>query len=133
MNNDFNPKLASEKLQPLLSKDEYVFCTFEHNLSGRCSELSPIAGVFEKEGLTLVILRKTADFYGFEYYSVFRKITLSVKTSLDAVGLTAEVSEKLACKNIPANIIAGFYHDHIFVPTEKASEAMEALSDPIRF
>ncbi len=54
------------------------------------------------------------------YESKFNQITLTVHSSLDAVGLTAAVATKLASYGISANVVAAYYHDHIFVQTEKA-------------
>ena len=48
-------------------------------------------------------------------------------SSLIAVGLTAAVSGTLAAHNISANIIAAFFHDHLFVPQEDAERALAAL------
>ncbi|MCH9673679.1 MAG: ACT domain-containing protein, partial [Gammaproteobacteria bacterium] len=61
--------------------------------------------------------------------SIFKRITLTVHSSLDAVGLTAAVSTKLAEHDISANIVAGYYHDHIFVQTQRATHAMAALRE----
>jgi hypothetical protein len=52
-----------------------------------------------------------------------------VHSSLDSVGLTAAVSGKLAAHGISANIIAGFYHDHVFVPRNKAQLALRLLTE----
>jgi uncharacterized protein len=61
--------------------------------------------------------------------TLFRRIILQVHSSLDAVGLTAAVSSKLTERGISANVIAAFYHDHIFIPAERAHEAVEALRE----
>lgn len=79
--------------------------------------------------MTLILLKETAVKYGLTFDSVFGCITLTVHSSLDAVGLTAAVSKKLSDRKISANIVAGFYHDHIFVPAEKADLALKALSE----
>ena len=53
--------------------------------------------------------------------------TFQVHTSLDAVGLTSLLSTALAGKGISANVVAAYYHDHIFVPSEKAEVALETI------
>ncbi len=55
-------------------------------------------------------------------------LTLTVQSSLDAVGLTAAVSGKLAAIDVPCNVLAGYHHDHLLVPTERAADAIAALT-----
>ena len=83
----------------------------------------------EAEGLTLVITKDNADKAKLEYESVFKCITLLIHSSLEAVGLTAAVSTKLAENGISANVVAAYYHDHIFVQSVKAEIALDALHD----
>ena len=111
---------------------EYVFCTFQDAQYGDYSELEPIAAIKESEGLTLIIPKSKADETQLAYESVFKGITLSVHSSLDAVGLTAAFSGKLTEHGISANVIAGYHHDHIFVQTELAEKAIEALNELAR-
>ena len=122
---DIKTLLAS--LNPELMEGEFVFCTFKNAAYGEYAELQPLASISEKEGLTLVIPRSSADAYSLTYESVFSCISLTVHSSLDAVGLTAAISNTLATHRISANIIAGYYHDHIFVPCEYAETAIAAL------
>ena len=116
-------------LAPALLDGEYVFCSFKNAQYGDYKELAPMATFVEAEGLTLVILKNHADEFGFSYDSVFKCLTLTVYSSLDAVGLTAAVSAKLAEHNISANIIAAYHHDHIFVQMEHAVHALSILND----
>lgn len=81
----------------------------------------------EKEGLTLVLSAESATQAYLPFEAKFKQITLTVHSSLEAVGLTAAISDKLTQHNISANVIAAYYHDHIFVPADKASAAMIAL------
>jgi hypothetical protein len=127
---DLRKLIAS--MSPVLMEGEYVFCTFEDARYGDYAELEPIVSVIEPEGLTLVIPRERADAKGLSYGSVFRGITLTVHSSLDAVGLTAAFSGKLAECGISANVVAGYYHDHIFVQKELADKAIEALNELAR-
>ena len=114
---------------PVLNDEEYVFCSFEDAHYGDYSEMQPFATVTETEGLTLVILKSTADFYNLNYESTFKCITLKVHSSLEAVGLTAAFSNKLTEHNISANVIAGYFHDHIFVQATEADKALMALRE----
>jgi hypothetical protein len=115
-------------MSPKLMDEEFVFCTVPGDISDYL-ELNPLAVFRENEGLTLVLTKEAASNAGFSYESTFKQITLTVHSSLDAVGLTAAVTSKLASKGISANIIAAYYHDHIFVPTEKAAHALSALKE----
>ena len=114
-------------LHPELVAGEFVFCTLKNARYGGYAELSPLASFQEREGLTLVLPRHSADVAGFGYDCVFRCITLAVHSSLEAVGLTAAVAARLAGRDISANVIAGYYHDHIFVPSERAVDALALL------
>jgi len=115
-------------MSPELLPDTYVFCTVQ-GIYGDYSKLSPLASFSESEGLTLVITEEKAKGAGFSYETTFRAITLTVHSSLNAVGLTAAISSQLAEKGISANVIAAYYHDHIFVQAEKAKSAMDALKN----
>jgi hypothetical protein len=81
----------------------------------------------EQEGLTLILpIEKAAQF---EQRSTDQtRITLQCHSSLDAVGLTYKVSERLTGEFIPCNVVAGYYHDHLFVPTERAIDALNSLA-----
>ncbi len=116
-----------KSMSPELLDEEFVFCSFENASYGDHAELQPIASIVESEGLTLVIPKQTADNENLAYDSVFRGITLTAHSSLDAIGLTSAFSSKLADYGISANVIAGFYHDHIFVPRDDADSAIEVL------
>jgi len=127
---DLQKLLAS--MSPELIEGEVVFCSFRDAQYGDYLTLDPIAAIREAEGLTLVIPRSKADENKLGYESVFRQITLTVHSSLDAVGLTAAFAKKLTEHGISANVIAGFYHDHIFVQSEYAERAIQALNELTR-
>ena len=115
------------QIVPELSQSEYVFASFPGARYGDLASLAPVACVQEKEGLTLVLERSVAETAGVSCDQLFRRISLNVHSSLVSVGLTAAVSAALADNGIPANMIAGAFHDHIYVPSGQASEAMEVL------
>lgn len=72
----------------------------------------------EDEGTTAILPDPSGD---------FARITLMVHSALDGVGLTAAVASALAERGIACNVVAGFHHDHLFVPWERRSEALELL------
>ncbi len=115
-------------MQPELQPSEFVFCHVTGELTQYLT-LKPIATFVEAEGLTLVLEKALAEQAGLFFDSSFRQITLTVHSSLEAVGLTAAISNQLASKGISANVIAAYYHDHVFVPTDKAEAALIALSE----
>lgn len=115
-------------MTPELKSGDYVFCT----VSGEYSDyvrLNPLASFVESEGVTLIVTVEAADAAQLAYESTFKQITLTVHSSLEAVGLTAAVATKLASYGISANVVAAYYHDHIFVPSEKADKALLALQE----
>ena len=114
-------------MEPVLDERDFVFCSFPTLDWDQMRELNPIGIFHEKEGVTFILDTKNAVDKKIDYLSVYRLITLNVHSSLDAVGLTAAFSAKLAEKNISANVVAAYYHGHIFVPEEKAEQALEAI------
>tara|TARA_Y100000588_G_scaffold195597_1_gene209781 strand:+ start:299 stop:700 length:402 start_codon:yes stop_codon:yes gene_type:complete len=117
-----------KSMSPELIEGDYVFCTVEGGLANYV-HLNPIATFREKEGLTLVLTEEVATQAQLSFDGVFSMITLSVNSSLEAVGLTAAFANKLGSYGISANVIAGYYHDHIFVQKHKADKAMSALRE----
>lgn len=116
-------------VDPVLDERSFVFCTFPDFNSDDICRLNPIGMFQEKEGVTLIITKQQAIDSHIDYESVYKLISLNVHSSLDAVGLTAAFSAKLAEKNISANVVAAYYHDHIFVPEEKAEQALMAICE----
>ncbi|MCG6403631.1 ACT domain-containing protein [Vibrio fluvialis] len=115
-----------QSMQPELNDEEVVFCSVSGDLQDYL-KLKPLAMFHEREGLTLVLSKVTAQTHGLAFDGSFQQITLNVHSSLEAVGLTAAVSAALAQQEISANVIAAYYHDHIFVPTQRANDALNAL------
>ena len=115
-------------ISPEIIEGNYVFCTLNGTLSEFVA-LEPIASFREKEGLTLVLEEHTAIAANINFDAVFGLITLSVHSSLEAVGLTAAFANKLSAHGISANVIGGYYHDHIFVQKSQVQKAMNALNE----
>lgn len=115
-------------LAPRLEPGVFVFCTMEDGArAGRAIEAAT-AMVRESESLSLVLPAAEARRLGFRDDLPMRCITLEVNSALDGVGLTAAVATALAGRGIACNVVAGFYHDHLFVPACRAREALDALA-----
>ena len=115
-------------MEPRLRDEDYVFVSFENAKYGDFAYLEPIA-MFQEEALSLVIPKSRADQHSVEYQSVFKCISLTVHSSLDAVGLTAAIATKLTEHGISANVIAGYFHDHVFVQARSAQKAFALLAN----
>jgi hypothetical protein len=87
-----------------------------------------LAVVREPEATTLVLDSEAAGRAGLPVVATWARITLRVYSDLEAVGLVAAVSTRLAAHGISVNALAGFYHDHLLVPWDRREEALEALS-----
>lgn len=85
------------------------------------------AMIREAEGVSLLLPLDVAAAAGFDTALPMVQITLTVWSALDGVGLTAAVAGALAARGIPANMIAGYHHDHVFVPAAQAEAAVDAL------
>ena len=112
-------------MRPGLDPGDYVFCVIP-NLN--VIDPNEVLLLFkEAEGYTVIVSKELADSLQLEYSFVAAWITLSVHSALDAVGLTAAFSTALAAGGISCNVVAAFYHDHIFVDKKDAEKAMETL------
>ena len=113
-------------LKPTLHEGQFVFIECSSDSEIPWNDI--IALFREEKGITLIMDREKADKAGQEYEFVAAWITLMVHSSLEAVGLTARVSEALAKEGISCNAVAAYHHDHIFVPHKEAQRAMAVLS-----
>jgi uncharacterized protein len=118
-------------MNPELGDEEYIFHTTDMSLE-KAVTLKPWAIITEKEGFSLILEKKVAERNRIIFAGVYKRITLNVHSSLDAYGLTAAISTKLADSRISANVIAAYYHDHVFVQSGKAEEALKLLKEMMR-
>ncbi len=113
-------------MEPKLHPGEFVFSTVSPvDFSEMQTE---IWGWFrEPEGITLILKKDTAIAARLDYAFPSRLITLMVRSSLEAVGFLALITNRLGTAGISVNAISAYYHDHLFVPTERADQAMKLL------
>ncbi|WP_366513814.1 ACT domain-containing protein [Planktotalea sp.] len=81
----------------------------------------------EGEGTTLIVLKSEAEALGLNYEFPSRMITLNIHSALDAVGFIARIATELAAAGMGVNPVAGFYHDHLFIPEDRGADAMQIL------
>ncbi|WP_288447720.1 ACT domain-containing protein [uncultured Chryseobacterium sp.] len=115
-----------QNMEPVLNAGEYVFCTVE-----KLNEVPDIENILfffrEAEAVTIVLEKSMADSWSLEYSYISSWITLNIHSSLEAVGLTAAFANVLKKENISCNVVAAYFHDHIFIAKKDAEKAMEAL------
>jgi hypothetical protein len=126
MSGENNLDVLLKTMRPKLNTGDYVFCTIGESFS---IDFANVVLFFkEEEGNTLVLRREVADRLKLDYSFVASWITLTVHSSLEAVGLTAAFSKALADEHISCNVVAAFYHDHIFVDHKDSLRAMQILN-----
>lgn len=129
MSGEKNLSRLLTSMSPALHEGEFIFASIKDASADYVVSLQPIATFYESEGCSLILHKHIAEQHNIEYSGRYRCITLTVHSSLDAVGLTAAVSTKLAEANISANVVAAFYHDHIFVPFDDTQQALASLKE----
>ena len=89
--------------------------------------LQPFGLIREAEGLTVIATRAELAAAGLAAEAQWARITMRVHSSLQAVGLTAAMASALSLAGISANVVAGYHHDHLFVPWGRRGEALAVL------
>ena len=115
-------------MKPEMHNGIFVFCTIAAN-EKLPATVTPVLTFREAEGTTLVIPREEAERVGLPHQFPSRLITLTVHSSLQAVGFLAAITARLAEAGISVNAVSAFYHDHLFVQEHRADEALQILQD----
>jgi hypothetical protein len=113
-------------MDPELRPGVHVFATLPPG-AALPEGVTPLLAFQETEGTTLIIERGAAEAADIAGTFPSRMITLSVHSSLEAVGFMARIATRLAEAGISVNPVSGFYHDHLFVPSDRAEEAVGML------
>ncbi|PKG51476.1 ACT domain-containing protein [Olleya sp. 1-3] len=125
MSGEKNLAMLLKSMKPKHNIGEFVFCKTEDLDQIKLSQV--IMTFKEDESTTVIAKKEVADQLGLEYTFIASWITLTVHSSLEAVGLTAVFSNALSDHGISCNVVAAYYHDHIFVDTKDTAKAMEIL------
>ena len=122
MDGERNLDLLLKTMQPHLMDSKWVFWTSVNGFDA--STLQTAILMFrEQEGITIISPVTPSD----EGHPTWAMITLSIHSSLEAVGFLAAITTALAAIDIPVNAVSAYYHDHIFVPYERRVDALECL------
>ena len=124
-NTDLRTLLRS--MDPVLNPGTYVFATLRPGHPIAPDDI--IASIREREGLSVVVEERVAVREGLSSQFPCAWITLTVHSALDAVGLTGAFSAALGDAGISCNVVAGAFHDHIFIPVRHADVAMRVLRE----
>ena len=114
-------------MSPELDPQPYVFATTK--TPDDVADLDVLMRFSEAEGETLILKATDIRSPALTYSGEYARITLKVHSSLEAVGFLAAVCSELVKKGISTNAVAAYYHDHIFVPLDRASQAQETLEN----
>lgn len=125
-NDETNLDYLLKNMCPVLEDDELVFCSLPHMEAEEYLTLCQSFTV-EREGITLVLGRRLADLNNLPYDLVFKRITLTVYSSLSAVGFLARITSILAAQHISVNVISAFHHDHLYIQSHQAEEVLKTL------
>ena len=115
-----------KNMKPEHNSGDYVFCKIEKVENINLNEIEMLFK--EKEAFTLILKKENAEKLNLEYSVVMSWITLSVHSSLEAIGLTAAFSNALSEHEISCNVVAAYYNDNIFIDKKDTVKAMEILS-----
>jgi uncharacterized protein len=117
-----------QNMKPEMREGVFVFCSISDDREIPAT-LRPVHIFREREGTAFIVRREEAEAVGLPYQFASRLITLTVHSSLEAVGFLAAITGRLAEAGISVNAVSAFYHDHLFVPERRADEALHHLQD----
>ncbi|GLZ45499.1 hypothetical protein Acsp06_16840 [Actinomycetospora sp. NBRC 106375] len=125
MPGDTDPTRLVAAMDPVLHAERHVFVSVAALPDG----LVPVATIREAEGVSAVVTCTDADAHGLTGEFLCARITLRVPSALEAVGFLAVITRALADAGIGTNPVAGFHHDHLFVPWDRRDDAMAVLRE----
>ena len=123
-----NLQVLIASIKPRLHSETFVFCSVSESVFNSL-KAEPISVFRESEGVSLTLEQSDADAASLKYDGTWSLITCEVNSDLHAVGFLAAMSKLAADAGIPVNAVSAYHHDHLFVPTERAKDAMRLLQE----
>ena len=128
MRAESNLRTLLQDMKPEMQEGIFVFCSLPGGKNIPAA-LAPVLIFREREGTAFIVRREEAERAGLPYQFASRLITLTVHSSLEAIGFLAAITARLADAGISVNAVSAFHHDHLFVPEHRADEALSLLQD----
>jgi uncharacterized protein len=123
-----NLETLLKNMKPEMLAGIFVFCSIPNDGEIPAS-LRPVLTFRERQATSLIVRREEAERARLPYQFASRQITLTVHSSLEAVGFLAAITARLAENGISVNAVSAFHHDHLFVPEHRAEEALHLLQE----
>ncbi len=123
-----NLQVLMASIKPQLHKETFVFCSVNESVF-KSLKVEPISVFREAEGVSITLEKSAADAASLKYDDTWSLITCEVNSDLNAVGFLAAMSKLAAEAGIPVNAVSAYHHDHLFVPTDRAKDAMRLLQE----
>lgn len=117
-----------KSMKPSLREGTFVFAHVPERLVPLAKECC-VQFFQEDEGMAAILRKADAERLGIDAVFESKMISLMIHSSLDAVGFLAVITAKLAGAGISVNPVSAFYHDHLFVPVDKAELTMKLLGE----
>ena len=115
-------------MKPEMHDGVFVFCSVAKDAEIPAT-VEPKCVFREREGTTLILRQEETESAALPHQFPSRLITLTVHSSLEAVGFLAAITDRLAEAGISVNAVSAFHHDHLFVPQHRADEALQLLQN----
>ena len=128
MTGETNLTALLASMTPSLLPGVFVFSTIPVG-TALPAWLQPVMIFREAEGVTLIIERSEAIAANFSHVFPSRMITLQIHSSLEAVGFLAAITPRLAAAGMGVNPVSAYFHDHLFVPENRADDAIKILEE----
>jgi hypothetical protein len=131
MNGETDLTTLLKNMKPSCDRKIFVFSSIDE-VRYKQLKIFPVGIFRETEGITIIASKDDADSEALSYSDLWALITLTIHSSLTAVGFLAAITQKLAAAGISVNAISAYYHDHLLIPWNDRDRAMNLLVELTR-